>query len=281
MGGLSLSWMPPLASHSAPGEPGQPGGCPTAHGHLEQSHLPRCQSRAGGGVPPGSRLGDDGWGCWWVAGRRSGLESTTMDVSPSICPHYHANGGREGEEGHVAAGETPHMLPSGAACRSPQPSSPERVKPAPTRTPPAPNSGEERYHPPFRALKRLQGPALLTRGDAVPVPASPVCPSLLGLLPWPRQPAPLPAPGWHAGCRGPGSPGEGDRGFRKAPRKHLLFAGQRTSERRGQEAGWGPCGTPKRSFPRGVGDGSGQGLSPSPREPRAQPCPHGLGGAGD
>lgn len=41
----------------------------------------------------------------------------------------------------------------------------------------ASNSAEEGYHPLFRALKRLQGPALLTRGDMVLVPASPVCPS--------------------------------------------------------------------------------------------------------
>lgn len=138
----------------------------------------------GGRFPPGSRLGGDGWGCWWVAGRRAGLEGTTMDVSPSICPHYHVNGGREGEEGHVAARETPHMLPSGLACVPPTaPALFEGVKPVPA-PPPAPNSGEERYHPLFRALKRLQGPALLTRGDAVPGPASPVCPSHRGLLPW-------------------------------------------------------------------------------------------------
>lgn len=47
-----------------------------------------------------------------------------MDVSPSICPHYHVNGGREGEEGHAAAGETPHMLPSGVMCCPPRSSSP-------------------------------------------------------------------------------------------------------------------------------------------------------------
>jgi len=70
MGGLSLSWMPPLASHSAPGEPGQPGGCPTAHGHLEQSHLPRCQSRAGGGSHrgPGWVMMDGDAGGWPAEG---------------------------------------------------------------------------------------------------------------------------------------------------------------------------------------------------------------------
>lgn len=34
-----------------------------------------------------------------------------MDVSPSICPRYHMNGEWEGEEGHVATGDTPpHVL---------------------------------------------------------------------------------------------------------------------------------------------------------------------------
>lgn len=47
-----------------------------------------------------------------------------MHVSPSICPHYHVNSGREGEEGHVVAGEITHMLPSGLVCAPPNPSSP-------------------------------------------------------------------------------------------------------------------------------------------------------------
>lgn len=57
-----------------------------------------------------------------------------MDVSPSICPHHHVNGGREGQEGHVVEGESPpHMLPSGVACPPPiPPALPERVKAAPT-----------------------------------------------------------------------------------------------------------------------------------------------------
>lgn len=106
-----------------------------------------------------------------------------MDVSPSICPHYHINGGWEGEEGHVATGDTPHMFPSGVACPPPPSFQPCLSVLNQLQQPPASNSAEERYHPLFRALKRLQGPALLTRGDMVPVPASPVCPSPHGLLP--------------------------------------------------------------------------------------------------
>lgn len=72
--------------------------------------------------------------------------------------------------------------------------------------PPASNSAEKRYHPLFRALKRLQGPALLTRGDMVPVPASPVCPLPHGLLPRQRQPSSFPAP---AGCWVPATERQG------------------------------------------------------------------------
>lgn len=69
------------------------------------------------------------------------------------------------------------MFPSGVA-RPPSPSfQPCLSVLNQLQQPQAPNSAEERYHPLFRALKRLQGPALLTREDMVPVPASPVCPS--------------------------------------------------------------------------------------------------------
>lgn len=44
---LFLPWMYPLSNHSALGEPGQPGGCPTAREHLKQSHLPGCQPLPG------------------------------------------------------------------------------------------------------------------------------------------------------------------------------------------------------------------------------------------
>lgn len=100
-----------------------------------------------------------------------------MDVSPSICPRYHINGRWEGDEGHVATGDTPHMFPSGVARPAPPSFQPCLGVLNQLQQPPAPNSAEEGHHPLFRALKRLQGPALLTRGDMVPVPASPVCPS--------------------------------------------------------------------------------------------------------
>lgn len=130
-----------------------------------------------------------------VGGRQKGRAGgSTMDVSPSICPHYHINGGWEGEEGHVATGDTPYMFPSGVA-RLPPPSFQRCMSLLnQLQQPPASNSAEERYHPLFRALKRLQGPALLTRGDMVPVPAPPVCPLPHGLLPRQRQPSSFPAP---------------------------------------------------------------------------------------
>lgn len=122
---------------------------------------------------------------------------TTMDVPPSICPHYHVNGGREGEGGHVAAGQAPHMLPSGAA-RVPPPCL-SALNPSQDSPPPAPNRGRRGSHLPFSALKRLQGPALLTRGDPSPIPASPVCPSPPSLLP-PHSPGyGVAAPGGDAG----------------------------------------------------------------------------------
>lgn len=122
---------------------------------------------------------------------------TTMDVPPSICPHYHVNGGREGEGGHVAAGQTPHMLPSGAA-RVPPPCL-GALNPSQDSPPPAPNRGRRGSHLPFSALKRLQGPALLTRGDPSPIPASPVCPSPPSLLPSHSPGYGVAAPGGDAG----------------------------------------------------------------------------------
>lgn len=114
--------------------------------------------------------------------------------------------------------------------------------------PPASNSAEERYHPLFRALKRLQGPALLTTGDIVPVPASPVCPSPHGLLPWQRQPNSLPAGPLGAG--GPATECQGSTGawaVGAEPLERIPFVAVLSGTRTTAE--WDPTGVQGQTCP--------------------------------
>lgn len=127
-----------------------------------------------------------------------------MDVSPSICPHYHVNGGREGEEGHVATGETPHMLPSGVAFPPPPYFQPCLSVLNQSQHPPGPKFRGGDVPPPIQSLEKATGSSAVNKGGPHPRPRLP----RLSLAPWPSaMAAPAsPAPGprlarWVLGCR--------------------------------------------------------------------------------
>lgn len=100
-----------------------------------------------------------------------------MDVSTLICPHYHVNGGREGEEGHVAAGEIAHMLPSGLVCASPQPLQPCLSTLNQRQHAPGPEFRGGEVPPPIQSLEKATGSGVVNKGgpchDSPPLPSVP------------------------------------------------------------------------------------------------------------
>lgn len=131
-------------------------------------------------------------------------------------------------------------------------------------------------------MKRLQDPALLTRGgDLVPVPASPVCPSPVafccGSTSQPRSQPWTDTLGAGVPARGGGGHWSSWSGCR-APQTHLLFVGKCTFECRGEErtAGVGPVGL--LTFPPEEEISQvRRWIVPIVWELWVQPCPHGLG----
>lgn len=136
-----------------------------------------------------------------MAGRRAGHHNgcPSINLSPLPCEWWAGGRGRA-----CGGARSPTHAPIWGSARPP--SLPERIKPKPS-PPPAPKQGRRGSHLPFSALKRLQGPALLTRGDPSPVPASPVCPSPPSLLPSHSPGYGVAAPGGDAG----GAPGSRHR----------------------------------------------------------------------